>query len=182
MTGNWTVIEAAPVASLRCGSRISLPGAGYNFQINSRLFLILGRFPQSCLKHYKNISMNNGQIYKTELAWLWGSKDDQNMAECSAAPLLCSPSLLCLLPDLRLCIINIGGKLAKVLEIENWRPIFISLLAPWARVIQLSLLLLELETKVKRRFAKFSQSRRRPILGPFPGWRRLLADSIKTLC
>ena len=25
MTGNWTVIEAAPVASLRCGGRISLP-------------------------------------------------------------------------------------------------------------------------------------------------------------
>ena len=25
MTGNWTVIEAAPAASLRCGGGISLP-------------------------------------------------------------------------------------------------------------------------------------------------------------
>ena len=34
---------------------------------------------------------------------------------------------------------------------------------------------LELETKVKRRFTKISQSRRRPLLGPSPGWKRLLA-------
>ena len=37
--------------------------------------------------------------------------------------------------------------------------------------------LLELETKVKRRFAKFSQSQRRPLLGPSPGWKHLLALS-----
>ena len=36
---------------------------------------------------------------------------------------------------------------------------------------------LELQTKVKRRFAKISQSQRRPILRPSPGWKRLLAHS-----
>ena len=34
--------------------------------------------------------------------------------------------------------------------------------------------LLELETKVKRRFAKIVQSRRRPLLGPSPSWKRLM--------
>ena len=33
----------------------------------------------------------------------------------------------------------------------------------------------ELQTKVIRRFPKISQSRRRPLLGPSPCWKRLLA-------
>ena len=37
--------------------------------------------------------------------------------------------------------------------------------------------ILELQTKVIRRFAKISQSRRRPLLGPSPGWKRLLVLS-----
>ena len=36
---------------------------------------------------------------------------------------------------------------------------------------------LELQTKVIRRFPKILQSRRRPLLGPSPGWKRLLALS-----
>ena len=36
---------------------------------------------------------------------------------------------------------------------------------------------LVLETKVIRMFPKISQSRRRPLLGPSPGWKRLLALS-----
>ena len=37
--------------------------------------------------------------------------------------------------------------------------------------------LIELERKVIRRFAKISQSRRRPLLGPFPGWKHQWAFS-----
>ena len=37
--------------------------------------------------------------------------------------------------------------------------------------------LIELETKVKRRFAKILQSLRRPLLGPSPGWKRPLVLS-----
>ena len=37
--------------------------------------------------------------------------------------------------------------------------------------------ILELETKVIRRYAKISQSRRRPLLWPSPGWKGLLALS-----
>ena len=111
MTGNWTVIEAAPVASLRCGGRISLPRRpDISFRLIAACFLSWADSSILFFKHFKNVSMNSGPIYQTEWAWLWGSKDDQNMAECSAAPLLSSPSLHCLLPDLRLCIINIGGK------------------------------------------------------------------------
>ena len=36
---------------------------------------------------------------------------------------------------------------------------------------------LELETKVKRRLTKISKSRRRPLLGPSPGWIHLLVLS-----
>ena len=38
----------------------------------------------------------------------------------------------------------------------------------------------ELQTKVKRRFTKILQSRRWPLLGPSPGWKRLLALSYLT--
>ena len=39
---------------------------------------------------------------------------------------------------------------------------------------EVAMILLELETKVKRRFAKIVQSRRRPLLGPSPSWKRLM--------
>ena len=42
-------------------------------------------------------------------------------------------------------------------------------LAQRPRQDALALLRVELETKVKRRFAKIRQSRRRPLLGPSPG-------------
>ena len=157
MTGNWTVIEAAPVASLRCGGRISLPKEpDISFRLIAACFLSWGGF----LNHVWNTIKTYPWIMDKCIRQNWPDYEEVRMIRTwPSAPLLCSPSLLCLLPDLRLCIINIGGKLAKVLEIENWRPIFISLLAPWARVIQLSLLLLELETKVNRRI---SQSQRRP--------------------
>ena len=41
---------------------------------------------------------------------------------------------------------------------------------------------LELKTKAIRRFGKISQSRRRPLLGPSPGWKHLLGlSTFKTL-
>ena len=42
---------------------------------------------------------------------------------------------------------------------------------------QLYIYILELQTKVKRRFAKISQSQRWPLLGPSPGCKRLLVLS-----
>ena len=40
---------------------------------------------------------------------------------------------------------------------------------------------LELKTKAIRRFPKISQSRRRSLLGPFPGWKRLKCENTKAL-